>query len=176
MHVALLRAINVGGRTVSMAELRDLWTELGFTHVRTYLQSGNVVFGAKGPPDPGMLADAVRTRFGLEAAVVLRTGAELAGVVAANPFPQAGGTILHVAFLLEPARVGAAAELDDGRYAPEEAVLVGREVYFHLPDGIGRAKLPPYVGRRLGTVATVRNWRTVEALARLATGSGTGVG
>ncbi len=167
VHLALLRGVNVGGRTVPMAALRELWTSLGYTGVRTYLQSGNVVFRADLPPDAAALSGTIASRLGLDTTVVLRTGDDLARVVAANPFPGAGGTLLHVGFLLGTPDPEAAGALDDGRYAPEAAVLAGREVYFSLPDGMGRAKLPAYVGRRLGTPMTLRNWRTVEALAEL---------
>lgn len=170
VHLALLRAINVGGRTVSMAALRELWTSLGYTDVRTYLQSGNIVFRADVAPDATSLSGAVAAHFGLDTTVVLRTGDDLARVVAANPFPGAGGTLLHVGFLLGAPDTQTAGPLDDGRYAPEAAVLAGREVYLSLPDGLGRAKLPTYAGRRLGTPMTVRNWRTVEALAELSGG------
>lgn len=159
-----------------MAGLRELCSSLGLTDVATYLQSGNVVFSAPGPVAADDLARAIAERFGVSATVVLRTGDDLGRIVAGNPFPRAGGTTLHVGFMAGAPDAGTVARLDPGSYAPEFVAVRGRELYFHLPGGMGTAKLPAYVGRHLGVPTTVRNWRTVTALAHLAGGSGGATG
>jgi uncharacterized protein (DUF1697 family) len=170
--VALLRGINIGSsKRISMPALRGIVEALGHADVETYLQSGNVVF-APGPgagDDPGpALEAAIRDATGLEVPVLVRSGGELAGVVAANPYPVEDPTRLVVAFLGEP--VGPAElGLDDlERYAPDQLTQVGRELFVSVPNGQGRSKLmEALTKRRQPTVVTVRNWRTVVALADL---------
>jgi uncharacterized protein (DUF1697 family) len=162
-NVALLRGINVGGKNkVAMADLRELFVGLGGTDVETYIQSGNVVFA--GVLDPAEIEAAVREGFGLDLRVIVRTHDELARAVAGNPFPDADPKALHVGFLAgDPPDV----ELELEPFHPEDAVVRGRELYLHLPNGVGRSKLPAYVDRQLRTPTTVRNWRTVATLLDL---------
>jgi uncharacterized protein (DUF1697 family) len=165
--VALLRGVNVGGRsTVPMAGLRGVFEEAGYESVRTYINSGNVLFeGAK--PDAAKLEQAVAQTFGVNATVVLRTFAELREVAGSHPF---GDDTSHtfVAFLAEkPARDAgrSLAEVDAGDDLYE---LRGRELFLQYPNGLRNAKLGAGVfERRLGVRATVRNWNTVTKLAEL---------
>jgi uncharacterized protein (DUF1697 family) len=177
-HVALLRAINVGGhRAVAMADLRTLLAKLGFADPRSLLQTGNLVFGgAKGRPADleGLLEREARRQFGLETDVFVRTAVELQTLIAANPFAEAARTDpshLVVTFLK---RAPGAREL-----AALRAAITGREVvrlhgphaFVVYPDGIGRSKLThALVEKTLGTRATARNWNTVSKLAALAGG------
>ncbi len=178
-HVALLRGINVGGRNkVTMADLRAVVTSLGYTDVATYIQSGNVVLR-----HPGRSADRLRDDLerrieaatGWDIAVVVRTAAEWAALVAANPFADADPTTLHVACCRDPPPAGALDELDPTAHAPETCVLIGAQLYLHLPNGMGRATLPVALNTlRPGPgaaplVTTVRNWRTVTTLLDLST-------
>jgi uncharacterized protein (DUF1697 family) len=173
-YVALLRGINVSGRRkVSMADLRTLFGDLGSEDVTTYVQSGNVVFRSRA--DSGELIDAIRTgigrALGLDVTVLLRTKAELARIVAANPFVSEGreATKLHVTFLAgAPARERVRA-LEPKRGGADEFRVVGREVYLHCPNGYGRTKLDnAYFEKQLDVAATTRNWKTVTKLAELA--------
>lgn len=174
---ALLRGVNVGGKHVlPMAELRALLEQLGCRDVETLLQSGNAVFAADARAARGLgerLERALVRRFGFEVPVVLRSAADLARVLARNPFLADGAPedALHVAFLRErPARARAAA-LDPGRSPGDAFALVGSELYLHLPNGVARTRLTSaWLDASLGTVATVRNWRTATKLARLAAG------
>jgi uncharacterized protein (DUF1697 family) len=170
-YVALLRAVNVGGRRVSMADLRTLFTDLGAEDVVTYVQSGNVVFGS--PKKPGPLTNEVEQRiekaFGIDVTVLLRTQAQLAKVLDANPFPDAEPKGLHVTFLADTPERKLVAGLDPERGAPDEFRVVGREVYLHCPNGYGRSKLTnAYFEKQLAVAATTRNWRTVTTLSELA--------
>jgi len=171
-YAVLLRGINVGGaRSIPMAALRTVLTDAGFGDVRTYLQSGNVVVSSR--KSATAVADAVEREigaaFGHDVTVMVRTGAELAAVVAANPFarPDADPRRLMVAFLREPPAAERAAALE-ARVAPPEAVHVaGCEVYLWLPDGMGRSKIAPAVERTLKAPMTARNWNTVAELAAM---------
>jgi uncharacterized protein (DUF1697 family) len=173
-HVVLLRGINVGGHNkVPMAELRRLLSEGGHLDVRSYVQSGNVVLrsAAGGPEVAAGVRELLGKEFGLDIVVIVRTGPELAEVAAHNPVlrpdtdpaPQ-----LHVAILERNPDPGRAAALDPNRAPPDELHLLGREVYLWCPEGLGRSKVFNGLERLLGTPATVRNWRTVGELLRLA--------
>ncbi|HXV92746.1 MAG TPA: DUF1697 domain-containing protein [Pseudonocardia sp.] len=176
-YVALLRGINVGGRsTIPMAELRALFADLGFGDARTYLQSGNVVFGPAHPDADEIGAEvekAVAGRFGTDVRVLLRTADELDEVASANPFldRQDDPTKLHVTFLAgEPTEFTVpAGPLPVPAGESGELWLRGREVYVHTPGGYGRSRIGnAFLEKALGVPATSRNWRSVLALRDLA--------
>jgi uncharacterized protein (DUF1697 family) len=170
--VALLRGINLGNRRIAMPELRAIVEGLGHTEVETYLQSGNVVFtpGATARKDlAGALEAALRDATGHAVPVVLRTGAELRKVVARDPYPVDDPTRVVVCFLAERLRLGDLGLGEFDAYRPDELTLAGRELYVSLPHGQARSKLMERLTKkRLPTTLTVRNWRTVTALAELA--------
>lgn len=179
--IAMLRSVNVGGKHLPMADLRALVADLGMEDVRTYIQSGNVVFRSGVEPErlAGALEDGLRRATGLEVAVVLRTKEELGAVAGANPFLARGADIshLHTTFLAgRPAAPLLAALVGrpgggDGPVAvgPDAFEVVGQEVYVHCPDGYGRTKLNnTFFEKALGVVATTRNWKTVMALLAMA--------
>ena len=166
--VGLLRGVNVGGRTLPMAELRELVVSLGFQDVRTYIQSGNVLFSGKKRPAPAVLETAIERRFGLEVDVMLRSPAELEQALERNPFPHADRSKLHVGFMATKPTPTTVAALDGEPFLPEEFAVVGTELYLHLPGGMARTKLPDYVLRRIKVPTTIRNWNTVTKLAELA--------
>ena len=172
-YVALLRAVNLGSRNkVSMGDLRATLADLGFEDVSTYVQSGNVVFKARGgkPADLARsIEERIRRDLGVGTTVLLRTGAELAALVAGNPFTQADPASVHVTFLAEKPGAAAVRGLDPARSDPDEFRVAGREVYLLGPNGYGRSKFTnAYFEKQLGVAATTRNWRTVTKLAELA--------
>jgi uncharacterized protein (DUF1697 family) len=172
--VALLRGVNVAGRTLGMADLRRLFVDLGHTDVATYLQSGNVIFTpAAGPRS--RLSAAIEQRIAAEldltVTVLVRSGKDLAQVVAGNPFTSrsADPATLHVTFLADRPGADRVKHLEAPSGVPDELSLAGREVYLHCPNGYGRTKLNnSFFERRLGVAATTRNWRTVTTLHELA--------
>jgi uncharacterized protein (DUF1697 family) len=177
VHVALLRGINVGGKHIlPMAALAALFTEAGCADVRTYVQSGNVVFRA--PPAlarriPQAVAAALREGFGIAAPVLTRSAAELRAVAEGNPFLAEGAdpARLHVAFLQERPDAARVAALDPARSPPDAFRVQGREVYLLCPNGFARTKLSTaWFDSRLATTSTVRNWNTVRKLLALARG------
>ena len=169
---ALLRGVNIGpNKRIAMPALRAIVESQGHRDVETYLQSGNVVFTPAADTTGGLarsLEEAITAATGLDVAVVLRTGGELARTVEANPYSVEDPTRLVVAFLgdeLEPAELGLR---DLGEYLPDEVTPVGRELYIRLPNGQARSKLmEDLTKRRQPTTVTVRNWRTVTALAEM---------
>jgi uncharacterized protein (DUF1697 family) len=169
-YIALLRGINVGGnRKIHMADLRELFAAAGCDDVTSYIQSGNIVFSHPSGASDRLAVDLqqrIEAGTGFDVPVVLRTAKAWEGVVASNPYPDAEPLALHVVFLAKTPAPEAVAAFDAGRFAPEEFTVVGREVYLHLPGGIGRAKLPPALPLIRG-VGTARNWRTVLKLAEL---------
>ncbi len=177
-HVALLRGINVGGKNrLPMRGLVPLFEAAGCSEVRTYIQSGNVVFRAPAAlarTIPERIAAAIAAGFGLKIPVVTRTRAEMEAVLADNPFLAQGvdPETLHVGFLAARPSAADVARLDPDRSPPDRFVVRGREVYLHHPNGVARSKLTAqYFDSRLGTTITARNWRTVGNLVLLARGS-----
>jgi uncharacterized protein (DUF1697 family) len=168
--IALLRGVNVGGRSsLSMADLRAAAESCGFEHVRTYIQSGNLLFSSRASARraAGQLRRAIAAGTGVDPEVVVLTRDELAAVVDRNPFLRRGAdpAHLHVVFLDGNASLG---PLDVAAYAPEEAVADERQIYLFLPDGIGRSKLAADLSRGAGRAGTARSWRTVTKLLALA--------
>ena len=170
-YVALLRGINVGGSNkVPMADLRVMFAANGFADAQTYIQSGNVVFSATATEAALVhtLEDAVAKTFSLQIPVLVRSKAQLAAVLAADPFAEAVSTMAHVAFLSAKPPAKAIAGLDPDRSPPDVFMVAGREVYLHYPNGSGRSKLTgDYLERVLGVRVTVRNRNTVFKLLSL---------
>ncbi|HEX5095832.1 MAG TPA: DUF1697 domain-containing protein [Acidimicrobiia bacterium] len=171
VHIALLRGINVGGKGVlKMSDLRDICAGAGCTDVATYIQSGNVVFShstASADSVASMLERALQQATGRDVAVMVRSRAQLQKVVDKNPYKNAEPQTLHVAFLAAAPAAAAINAFDRAKYAPEEFVVAGRDVYLHLPNGVGKTKLLPPLTAKL-PAATVRNWNTVQKLLEMA--------
>ncbi|MDQ1604793.1 MAG: hypothetical protein QOE01_2638 [Actinomycetota bacterium] len=175
VHVVLLRGINLGSkRRVAMSDLRELLGELGYADVRTHLQSGNAVFRTplRSADEVGKQVEkAIAARLGMTVDVVVRSAAQLAKVVAHDPF---GGTASDparymVVFLDRKPPAGWLAGIDPDSYAPEQVATLGREIYLWLPDGAHDSKLARAVGgSKVGGTATMRNWNVVTKLADLA--------
>lgn len=163
--VALLRAINVGGTgKLSMADLRTLCETEGFRQVRTYIQSGNVVFTSSlaEAKIQSKLEKALAAKLGKPVGVLLRSGAELAKVLKQNPFKTPPPNRVMVLFLDEaPAKTALNGVVSTGG---EELKLQGREIFIHYPEGQGTSKLK----LPLFKAGTARNLNTVAKLAEMA--------
>jgi uncharacterized protein (DUF1697 family) len=190
-HVALLRGVNnLGGKMVSMAELREVVTSLGHTDVMTYIQSGNVVFTARlmasrtpGCTDTAALAAelerAIADSIGVRARAVVLLREELARCVRDNPYPdETDPKLLHAVFLPDVPGSGLADWVADAerqvraKGSRDEALLLGRTVYLHTPDGYPRSDLRRFLARVGGPTSaavagTARNWATVSRLVEL---------
>jgi len=170
----LLRAVNLGARNkLNMPALRDSLAAAGFADVRTYVQSGNVITRSA-HRSPGKVSAAVRQTIsadlGVDAPVIVRSPAQLAAVVANNPYLDADQrpTQVHVVFLdgdPDPESVQALRAVD---FEPDRCEVIGREVYLSFAAGSQGSRLNAHVGR-LGVEGTARNWRTVLALVEMVT-------
>jgi len=171
-YVALLRGINLGkARQVSMPRLAEILTDRGYGDVRTHLRSGNVILDSS-RAEASLAKDlekAIEAEFGFEVPVVVRTGKEMAAVVAGDPFATVATDPARylVTFLPGPPapdKVDALPPAEVGEY-----LVRGRELYLWLPDGIQNTPLASWKwDRLLGTPGTARNWNTVVKLAELA--------
>jgi uncharacterized protein (DUF1697 family) len=173
--VALLRAVNVGGRNrIAMERLRELLEGLGYGEVCTHLQSGNAVFAAAGTPPERVAAEierALAEELGLMTKVLVRTQAELERVVAENPLLDVASdhARLLVTFLSQAPDREALSELVPADFEPDMFAVGEREIYAWYPDGVRATRLSnAFWERRLGVVATGRNWNTVTRLLELA--------
>lgn len=163
-YAALLRAVNVGGVTVRMTDLKALCETCGFTEVRTYIASGNVVFDTKEPRAKvkSALEAALKDLVGKPVPVFLRTGSELAAVVAANPFADGNPSRVMAVFLDDSPPHDT---LERVMHQTVEQIAPGaREIFIHYPDGMGQSKLRV----RAAEPGTARNMNTVAKLAELA--------
>ena len=165
VFIILLRAVNVGGTgKLTMSDLRRLCGKAGFSNVRTYIASGNVVAERDGSEAEAKAAleAQLRAHAGKPVGVIVRTAAELTKVTANNPFPDRSANLIAAIFLDHaPPRE---ALKDVKGQANEEVRLGAREIYVHYPDGIGRSKLriPAAID------GTARNMNTVARLAAMA--------
>lgn len=167
----------VGGATqLPTAPLRKALGDAGFGNVSTYINSGNAVLssGLDEAQTHAEIATVTKKNFGFEKDIMLVARPQWERLVEENPFPEAAGqpTTLH-AFILQKAPAQSAVEALYARLAPPERALVkGKFLYLHVPDGFSASRLPPVADRVLGTVSTARNWRTVLALAMIAAEKG----
>ena len=170
-YVGLLRAVNVGGRKVTMKELREGAEEAGFENCRTLIASGNLVFDAKKASDARIEAELeslIEKTFGLFSEVMVRNPAEWAAILKANPFPKkAKDDPAHLVVMVCKTKPdakaidawleGFRAKYDKG----EQLKVVGREIYIDYGDSIGQSKL--VLPKKLAT-GTARNWNTMLKL------------
>jgi uncharacterized protein (DUF1697 family) len=175
-QIVLLRGVNVGARNrLAMPALREALEAAGMDDVTTYVQSGNVVLDSTAKPSRlGRECEAViAERFGLEVAVVVRTRAELAKVVAHDPLGDVADQekLYQVTFCSQRPDAAALAKLAACAAEGERLIAHGREIYAWFPHGVGRSKLAAQLSRQnLGVVGTARNWTTVNRLLALAGG------
>jgi uncharacterized protein (DUF1697 family) len=184
-YVALLRGINVGGRNrVAMADLREVVQSLGHTDVATYIQSGNVVFASPDTDDDALadaLEQAIAGRLGVKPAVVVVSQAELAQVIAGNPFPgEDNPKYVHAVFRRAApgpdalAAITAAHQRATDKGCRDEYVVTDRTLYLHTPDGLGRSEFAAQLAKPAGKIGqgTARNWATVMKLMAMLDAAG----
>jgi uncharacterized protein (DUF1697 family) len=169
-QIALLRGVNVGPTTkVGMAPLREVFAELGFTDIKTYVNSGNVVFSGR-KASVAKVEKAIAAEFGWEVPVVLRAQDELGAVLEHDPLGDVATNASRYLVLFTDAEIDAqkAADLDADDLAPEAFAIHGREAYLWLPNGVQSSPLAKAMNeKRFGVRLTGRNFRTVEKLAAL---------
>ena len=171
-YIAMLRGINVSGhKIIRMEQLRASFGDLGFANVKTYVQSGNIVFETPDDSTAGVskkIEQKIQRDFGFSVPVFLRTSKELEQTVRHNPFlkdPAIDQSKLHVTFLLEAPSKAALAQLQPLAAKQEQFRIIGRDIYLYCPDGYGNTKLSnTAIEKKLSIGATTRNWKTVNTL------------
>jgi uncharacterized protein (DUF1697 family) len=163
-YIALLRAVNVGGRQLAMADLKGIADDLGFERTRTFIASGNLLFASDKSEArvARLLEDRLAQLMSADVPVFVRTAREMAQVAGANPFSEEPGSKVAAIFLESPPPKNL---IEETRGIADERMALGRrEIYVHYPSGMGRSKL------RLPSkfVGTARNMNTVAKLAELA--------
>lgn len=176
VYIALLRGINIGPhKRMKMEKLRASCDALGFTNVKTYIQSGNLVCQA-GKLSPDAAAKAIEAQivkdFGFSADVIARAGEEWKQIVAGNPLlkePGVDASKLHVLFLSETPSAEAIKKLTTIVKSPDKVRHKSKEIYFYFPNGVSGSSIWKHnLDRVLGISGTMRNWRTVNTLYAMA--------
>lgn len=173
-YIALLRGINVGGNNrLPMSELREVLAKLGLHNVKTYIQSGNVVFQSE-EGGTGEWSDKISTAIGMshgfEPRVVTLELQEFEKAAESNPFPEAEDEpkTLHLYFLASAPKDPDLSALESIKKENERFQIRDKVFYLHAPDGIGRSELAGRAEKLLGVAATARNWRSVCKIMEMA--------
>ena len=152
-----------------MAELKQHYVSLGFKDVRTYLQSGNVVFGHSRVEESALawqIENALRKKLKLDISVIIRTANDLHKLIEGNPFSDRDETKLHVTFLSLRPELIPTEQINKFAAKGEGFAIAGGDIYLYCPNGYGRSKLSnTFFERVMQSPATTRHWKTVNALA-----------
>ena len=170
-YIALFRGINVGGKNLlPMKELVAILEDIGHKNIRTYIQSGNVVFQNKkklAAKDAAKIGKAVQDKKGFEPKILFLSTEQLQDAISKNPFSIDDGKALHFFFLgLQPKQPDME-KLNALKGKSEKFKLLKNIFYLYAPDGIARSKLAAGVEKTLGVPVTARNWNTVSKLAEM---------
>src|SRR3989344_3570057 len=166
-YISILRGINVGGqKKIKMEELKKLYESLGFKNVRTYIQSGNVIFECLDTNLAELIyqiEQKIKNSFGFDVIVLIKTKNEIQKLIKNNPFAKKDPSKLHVTFLSDIKTKPPTDEINNTKDKTEEFFISGREIYLFCPNGYGISKLSNnFFERKLNTSATTRNWKTVN--------------
>lgn len=168
-YLALFRGLNIGGHNkLPMKELVSLLEAEGCRNLKTYIQSGNVIFTTNRRNRRKLsddISQAISTHYGFSPQVILLTAAELRNAIASNPFPTHNGKALSFLFMTSPPERPDLDRLDKLKSRTEAFMLGDRVFYLYTPDGAGQSKLAANAERCLGVATTGRNWNTISRLA-----------
>jgi uncharacterized protein (DUF1697 family) len=175
-YISILRGINVSGhKMIKMEALRKMYESLGFKNVKTYIQSGNVIFQATKATTAGLakeIAKKIQKESGFEVPIIVKEVKELESVFENNPFVNKRRedlAKLHVTFLSEKPEASNIEKINAGNYAPDEFIIENDAVYLFCPNGYGNTKLNnTFFENKLKVTATTRNWKTVTELVNIA--------
>ena len=171
-YISMIRGINVGGKSVKMADLRDIYLSLGLENVETYIQSGNVIFKSENK-DSNVLGKEIQQKIldtvGYDVKVVIRTINELKNIIESCPFEIEEEKHVYITFLSDTPDLSIDLKLKNGMRGSEKFIISSREVYLYLPHGYGRTKLNNnFFEKKFKLDATTRNWKTVNRLYQIA--------
>ena len=171
--ISILRGINVSGqKKILMVDLKKLYESLKFSEVKTYIQSGNVVFKSDSKISDIQLArkieKAISAKYKFEVPVIIRTKEELEKILSQNPFTKEKSIDpkkLHVTFLSETPDREKVVQIKEVDFSPDQFIIKGKEIYLHIPNSYGETKLSnKFFENKLKVSATTRNWNTVNKL------------
>ena len=172
--IALFRGINVSGqKTIKMEDLRKAFSKWGFSDVKTYIQSGNVVFKTAATSTPEQIRDLLKSKvkedFGYDVQIFIRTKAELEEIIQDNPFKEEKRERTYFTMLDVVPQLEKIDGIESHEYAPEEFRYVRRTIYFYSPKGYGKAKMNNnFFESKLKVNATTRNFNTLRKLVEMA--------
>ncbi len=170
--IILLRAVNVGGRKLPMAELRELCRAEGIDDIQTYIQSGNLICSAESSAAiEKQLEMLIEKHFGFASEAIARTAKQWAVYAAGSPFADADarGNLVHLGLAKAPLAPDAAEKLIERATLGETIVVQGDALWIDFRQGVGESKLlPAFINKCAGSPVTMRNWRTVLKLAEMA--------
>jgi uncharacterized protein (DUF1697 family) len=172
-YLSILRGINVSGqKMIKMDALKKMYESAGFTNVRTYIQSGNVVFESKTQKNlASLIGKKIKETFGFDVPVIIRTQKEMKAIVEQNPFLKDKNMELdklHVTYLSETPSTENLAKISAYNSASDLFIIKDKEVYLHCPKGYGNTKLNnTFFESKLKITATTRNWKTTNELLRI---------
>jgi uncharacterized protein (DUF1697 family) len=172
--ISMLRGINVGGtKKIQMSELKALYEELNLKNVTTYIQSGNVIFESGDDINlSSRIEEKILAKYNFNVQLIIRSVVEMKAIVNSNPFLKEDGINrdkLHVTFLKELPGTEVSEKIRAGNNDFDRFVINSKEIYLYCPGGYGVSKLNNnFFEHTLKTVATTRNWNTVNKLFELA--------
>jgi uncharacterized protein (DUF1697 family) len=178
-YVSFLRGVNVGGKVLKMDGLVKLYRDLGLSDVRSYIQSGNILFNVNAVRREGLegeLRRQIGDRLSFDVSVLIRSRGQLRGIVEANPFVGRAGVehkSLYVTLLEAPIDKARAKALPHEEGTADEYAPAVSEIYLHCPGGYGKTVYSnAYFEKHLGMRATTRNWNTMARLLAMAEAPG----
>ena len=173
-YISILRGINVSGqKKIIMTDLVKLYEDLGFTDVKTYIQSGNVVFNSTKKVSNSLLVKQIETKineiYGFQVPVIIRTVDDLSKIIASNPFKNETSENLYITFLSNLPNSNHLENLTELNYLLDEFIVIEKEIYLNV-SSYGTTKLSnSFFENKLKVTATTRNWNTVNKLLAIST-------
>ncbi len=174
-YISILRGINVSGKNlIKMNSLKEMYEDMGFQNVKTYIQSGNVVFQGRETnlmELEELITEGILKRFALNVPVLVQEYSELKSILSLNPFlndPKEDISKLYTIFLSKSPEKHFAERIDSELYLPDRFYIMERTIYLFCPNGYGNTKLNNnFFENKLGVKATTRNWRTLMELVKM---------
>ena len=172
-YISMLRGINVSGhKMIKMEALRNLYTQLNFKNVQTYIQSGNVIFQSTEKNINKLeqkIADKILEEFGFDVPIMVKSKADFENVIHHNPFPNEDLSKVHVTFLCENPQPENGLKISHTAFLPDQFVIIENSIYLFCPNGYGKTKLNnTFLENKLKVIATTRNWKTINELLNIA--------
>ena len=172
-YISILRGINVSGKnSIKMDALKSLYETIGLKDVKTYIQSGNVVFRSEEQNTNNLestIREQINSKFGYDVKVLVLSPEELEEIIDSVPFTDRNISKLHVTFLSSIPTTPPVDKIMDKKSDTELVYIVNKAVYLYCPDGYGKTKLSnSFLEKQLKVTATTRNWKTANKLLEMA--------